>query len=73
MEDDIAASDRLVHHATILEMAGRSVRAETAEARKEPSTTTAQSKPPTTTTPMPQPSTTEDGEMKLSSRGGERS
>jgi DNA replication protein DnaC len=55
-----AAIDRLVHHATILEMAGPSIRAETAEARKEaaPTTTT-----PTTTTPDPQPSTTEVGEM----------
>ena len=55
-----AAIDRLVHHATILEMAGPSIRAE--EARKEittaPTTTT-----PTTTTPAPQPSTMEDGEM----------
>ena len=40
-----AAIDRLVHHATILEMAGPSVRAETAGARKETATT------PTTTTP----------------------
>ena len=58
-----AAIDRLVHHATILEMAEPSVRAEAAEARKEISTTTTQSKLPTTTTPMPQPSTMEDGEM----------
>jgi len=57
-----AAIDRLVHHATILEMAGPSVRAETAGARKEtttqPTTTT-----PTTTTPEPQPSTMDDGAM----------
>jgi DNA replication protein DnaC len=55
-----AAIDRLVHHATILEMAGPSIRAE--EARKEsataPTTTTR-----TTTTPEPQPSTMEVGEM----------
>jgi DNA replication protein DnaC len=42
-----AAIDRLVHHATILEMAGPSVRAEEATARKETPTTTT---PPTTTT-----------------------
>jgi hypothetical protein len=50
-----AAIDRLVHHATILEMAGPSIRAE--EARKEATTA------PTTTTPEPQPSTMEVGEM----------
>jgi hypothetical protein len=57
-----AAIDRLVHHATILEMAGPSVRADTAAARKEtttqPTTTT-----PTTTTHEPQPSTMNDGAM----------
>jgi len=52
-----AAIDRLVHHATILEMAGPSVRAETAGARKETATT------PTTTTPEHQPSTMDDGAM----------
>jgi DNA replication protein DnaC len=67
-----AAIDRLVHHATILEMAGPSVRAETAEARKEaatapttttPTTTTPTAAPPATTTPEPQPSTMAAGEM----------
>jgi DNA replication protein DnaC len=59
-----AAIDRLVHHATILEMAGPSVRAETAEARKETATTTTTTPTtPTTTTPMTQPSTMEAGEV----------
>ena len=59
-----AAIDRLVHHATILEMAGPSIRAE--DARKEattPTTTTPTTTTPTTTTPDLQPSTMEDGEM----------
>lgn len=55
-----AAIDRLVHHATILEMAGPSIRAE--EARKE-ATTALTTTTPTTTTPEPQPSTMEVGEM----------
>ena len=60
-----AAIDRLVHHATILEMAGPSIRAE--DARKEATTPTATTR--TTTTPEPQPSTIEDGETQLTSWG----
>jgi DNA replication protein DnaC len=60
-----AAIDRLVHHATILEMAGPSVRAETAGAKKEASTTTTA----TTTTPGDQPTHAEVGEMYLSLEG----
>ncbi len=46
-----AAIDRLVHHATIVEMVGESVRAEeAAQHAKDHRKTASESKPPTTTT-----------------------
>jgi DNA replication protein DnaC len=44
-----AAIDRVVHHATILEMSNKSVRAEEAEARRAATTTPATTTPATTT------------------------
>jgi len=45
-----AAIDRLVHHAAIIEMTGKSIRAEEASSQKGNSTTTTTTKKPTTTT-----------------------
>jgi DNA replication protein DnaC len=45
-----AAIDRLIHHAIIVEMSGKSVRAEHAKEARTPTTTTAMTTTPTTTT-----------------------
>jgi hypothetical protein len=57
-----AAIDRLVHHATIVEMAGPSVRAEAASTKKETSQTSRTTTTATTTTPGDQPDQPQDGE-----------
>lgn len=58
----VAAIDRLIHHAVILEMTGKSVRAEEARQAQKEATTTATTAT-TTTTPESQSGKQADGEM----------
>lgn len=66
-----AAIDRVVHHATILEMSNKSVRAEQAEEARRATTTTATTTTATTTTTPTTTSQTKKGEAAPSAEEGE--